>query len=284
MKIVKRVDEAREVIGKIKVKGKTVGFVPTMGALHKGHISLVERAKNECDFTVMSIFVNPLQFGPNEDFNKYPRPFEKDALLAKEAGVDLLFAPEVEEMVPGEPLAYVDIEKLSNNLCGLSRPGHFRGVCTIVSKLFNILTPDKAYFGKKDIQQLIIIKKMVYDLNFNVEIIPCPIVRELDGLAMSSRNSYLSESERKDALILSKAIKRGASLYKNGETFADNIIKEIKYMIKEVPTSRIDYVKIVDEKMNDVKIIKDSDILALAVYIGKTRLIDNFIFGEELCF
>lgn len=284
MKIVKKISETREIIKKIKNEGKIIGFVPTMGALHKGHVSLIERSKNECDFTAISIFVNPLQFGPREDFNKYPRPFDKDCEIAREAQVDLLFAPEVNEIIGPNPLAFVDIEKLANNLCGLSRPGHFRGVCTIVAKLFNIIEPHKAYFGKKDIQQLIIIKKMVEDLNYNIEIVPCPIVREPDGLAMSSRNTYLSSEERVDALILSKALKRGNELYLKGETKAENIINELKEMISKVKTARIDYVKIVDENMDDVKIVKEGNILALAVFIGTTRLIDNYIFGEELCF
>ncbi len=284
MEIIDSIGEARSIIRKIKNQNKTIGLVPTMGALHEGHISLIKESKKENDYTVVSIFVNPLQFGPNEDFKKYPRPLDKDCKMAKEAGADYVFTPSADEMVTDNPLTYIDINELGDNLCGAKRPGHFRGVCTIVAKFFNIIMPDNAYIGKKDIQQLQIIKKMTNDLNFDIRIVPCSIIREKDGLAMSSRNSYLSEKERNDALILSKAIKKGIELFEKKETFSEILIKELKHMIKSVKNADIDYVKIVDEKMKDVKIINRGNILALAVYIGKTRLIDNHIFGEKVCF
>jgi len=284
MEIIESISEARTIIRRIKNQNKTIGLVPTMGALHEGHISLIKESKKENDYTVISIFVNPLQFGPNEDFKKYPRPLDKDCKLAQASGTDLVFTPSADEILTDNPLTFVDINELGENLCGAKRPGHFRGVCTIVTKLFNIIMPDNAYFGKKDIQQLQIIKKMTNDLNFDIRIVPCPIIREKDGLAMSSRNNYLSEEERKNAVILSIALKKGIELFEKKETFSEMIIKELKNMIKTVKNADIDYVKIVDEKMKDVKIINKGNILALAVYIGKTRLIDNHIFGEKVCF
>ncbi|MBN2544184.1 MAG: pantoate--beta-alanine ligase [Spirochaetes bacterium] len=284
MQIIESIGEARSIIKRLKNQNKTIGFVPTMGALHEGHLSLIKKSKKENDNTIVSIFVNPLQFGPNEDFKKYPRTLEIDTKLAKEAGADIVFTPSADEIITDNPLTYVDINELSDNLCGAKRPGHFRGVCTIVSKLFNIIMPDSAYFGKKDIQQFYIIKKMTNDLNFDIRIVPCPIIREKDGLAMSSRNNYLTVKERNDALILSKALKKGVKLFESKETFSEIIIKELKEFIKTVKNADIDYVKIVDENMKNVKIINRGNILALAVYIGKTRLIDNHIFGEKVCF
>ncbi|HOJ63788.1 MAG TPA: pantoate--beta-alanine ligase [Spirochaetota bacterium] len=282
MIVVKDIKTIRDLIKKEKKDNKKIGFVPTMGALHKGHESLIERSIKENDTTIVSIFVNPIQFGPSEDFNKYPRPFENDKNICERLGVDILFNPEKEEIFGDNFLTFVDIEKLQNNLCGVKRPGHFRGVCTIVAKLFNIVTPDRAYFGKKDIQQLIIISKMVEDLNFDIEVIPCPIVREKDGLAMSSRNSYLTPEERKDATILNIAIKEAISMIENGEKNSNKIISSIEKRIKSVPSARIDYVKIVNKDMIDQESVKNGDILALAVFIGTTRLIDNHIIGEEI--
>jgi len=237
-----------------------------MGALHEGHLSLIRRSAQECDFTVMSIFVNPLQFGPNEDLEAYPRTLDHDMHAAEEAGADLVFYPNAQEILGDNRLAFVDIEELQGNLCGRSRPGHFRGVCTIVAKLFNIVTPDRAYFGQKDIQQFIILQKMV--------------VREKDGLAMSSRNQYLSATERRDARVLHRALQRGRQLCLQGEQNAARIIAELKTILEKPGSSRIDYVSIVDKSMHDVDTVKNGDILAVAVFIGKTRLIDNTIFGD----
>lgn len=255
-----------------------------MGALHRGHLSLIEKSAAENDYTAVSIFVNPLQFGPNEDLNTYPSTLQQDVDLATAAGANMLFHPAPRDILGDTMLTFVDIEKLQDNLCGRSRPGHFRGVCTIVSKLFNIVTPDRAYFGQKDIQQFIIIKKMVKDLNFDIELIRCPIVREADGLAMSSRNSYLSDAERKEAVVVSKAIKRAVDTYDDGVENAEEIIRQTSSFIKEHSNARIDYVNIVDEQMHDVSNVQNGHILALAVYIGSTRLIDNHIFGDAITF
>lgn len=284
MTVETKITEARKIIREKKNDGWTIGLVPTMGALHEGHISLVERSKEENDFTIVWIFVNPIQFGPNEDFQKYPRTLEKDAELCKEAGVDMIFAPDPEEILGENLLSFVDINGLCDNLCGSKRPGHFRGVCTIVAKFFNVLTPDRAYFGKKDIQQYFIIKKMTKDLNFDIEIIPCKIIRENDGLAMSSRNTYLTPEERKDALVLNRVLKYGAEIIASGNNESKSVISELKKMIGQVKSAKIDYVSIVDENMNDVQIAEKGNILALAVFIGKTRLIDNHTIGEEICY
>lgn len=284
MIIIKTIPELRAVINEQRLLNKKIGFVPTMGALHSAHQALIKQCVAENDYTVVSIFVNPLQFGPGEDLEKYPRDLNKDSDAVKSCGADLIFFPDPEEILGGEILTYVDIDKLQNNLCGLKRPGHFRGVCTIVTKLFNIVTPDKAYFGKKDIQQLTIIKKMVKDLNFAIEIVECPIIRETDGIAFSSRNLYLSSAERKDAVVLNQAIKNAVKAIDAGELSAEIIINQIKKQINEKYTAKIDYVKIVNTDMEDVKDIKSGNILALAVFIGATRLIDNHIIGEVLDF
>ena len=253
-----------------------------MGFLHPGHISLIQKARQENDKVAVSIYVNPLQFGPNEDFEKYPRDMKRDLAMCSEAGADLVFTPTVSEMNAANNLVYVDVKDLGDGLCGAARPGHFRGVCTIVSKLFNIITPDRAYFGEKDAQQLAIIKKMVKDLNFDIDIVPCPIVREADGLAMSSRNSYLSESERKAAPVLSRSLQSAKKLLKNGERDARNIREAIIAQIQTEPLAHIDYVEIVDaEMLKPVSCIASPILVAVAVYFGKTRLIDNFIFSEE---
>lgn len=279
MKIVKTISEVRNSVKEWKKQGLSIGLVPTMGYLHEGHKSLIERAHKENDVVVVSDFVNPVQFGPNEDLATYPRDLERDAKLCEEAGAALLFNPEPDEMYFEDFHTYVNMESLSDELCGKTRPTHFRGVCTVVSKLFNIVTPDRAYFGQKDAQQLAIIRRMVRDLNFDIEIVGCPIIREKDGLAKSSRNTYLNEEERKAALILSKAVKLGMELAENGEKSADKIVSEMKKLIETEPLAKIDYVKAVDA--NSIEIISEMKppvLIAMAVYIGKTRLIDNFIY------
>lgn len=276
--IARTVKEVREQVKAWKKEGLTVGFVPTMGYLHEGHQSLIKRAVEENDKVVVSIFVNPMQFGPTEDLDSYPRDLEKDSALCEATGANLIFHPEPEEMYTDGFCSYVDMSVLTEELCGLSRPVHFRGVCTVVSKLFHIVTPDRAYFGQKDAQQLAIIKRMVTDLNMDIEIIGCPIVREADGLAKSSRNTYLSAEERQAALILSKTIKLGEEMVKNGETDSAVILDAMKKQIETEPLAKIDYVKIVDAlTMQQIDTIDRPILCAMAVYIGKTRLIDNFM-------
>lgn len=283
VKLIETIEEMRNFSKNAKDQHFSIGYVPTMGALHDGHVSLMKSAVEQNDIAVMTIFVNPIQFGPNEDYDKYPRTLEADLEKAEAAGISAVFSPSPNELT-ANLYSFVDINELQNNLCGTKRPGHFRGVCTIVSKFFNIIQPDNAYFGKKDIQQLYIIKQMVKDLNFPVNIVPCEIVRESDGLAMSSRNRYLSASERKDALILSQSIKKAITLQQNGETSAQVIINCIQDEIAKVASAKIDYINIVNEQMQNVDTVENKNILALAVYIGKTRLIDNHIIGEKLCF
>lgn len=275
MQVTKTVEETRKLIKNWKREGKSVGLVPTMGFLHEGHASLIKRCREENDIVVVSDFVNPTQFGPNEDLEAYPRDFERDSKLCESLGTDLIFHPEPEDMYQ-DPCAYVSIDTLSETLCGKTRPIHFKGVCTVVSKLFNIVTPDRAYFGQKDAQQLAIIRKMVSDLNFDIEIVGCPIVREEDGLAKSSRNTYLNNEERKAALCLSRAVKRGQELIRPGVN-VNEVLEGMREVIEEEPLARIDYVSIVDAfTMQPVKKVERSVLAAMAVYIGKTRLIDNF--------
>ena len=277
MKIVKTIDEVREIVRGWRKEGLTVGLVPTMGYLHEGHKSLIVRAAAENDRVVVSDFVNPTQFGPNEDFESYPRDIEADARLCDEAGASIIFNPEAEEMYC-EPLCFVDMDKITKVLCGKTRPIHFKGVCTVVSKLFNIVVPDSAYFGQKDAQQLCVIKKMVKDLNFGIEIVGCPIIREEDGLAKSSRNTYLSTEERQAALCLSRSLKLGKELIDGGEKDAEKVVEAIKAEINKEPLARIDYVEMVDlNNLEAIKEVKAPLLTAMAVYIGKTRLIDNFI-------
>jgi pantoate--beta-alanine ligase len=246
-----------------------------MGYLHKGHMSLVERARKECDIVIVSIYVNPTQFGPNEDLEKYPRDFERDSKLCEEAGTDVIFFPSNEEMYPKRYLTFIEVKGLSKKLCGITRPNHFKGVTTIVAKLLNIIMPDKAYFGLKDYQQYIIVKKMVEDLNMNVEVIGCPTIREENGLAMSSRNSYLNPKEREEATILYKSLKHVKKLLSNGETNPEKIKTEIIDKINKTD-GKIDYVEIVNGKtLDQIKKISKGDVIALAVFFGKTRLIDN---------
>ncbi|ADL53439.1 pantoate--beta-alanine ligase [Clostridium cellulovorans] len=279
MKVIKTIEEARREIGIWRKQGLTVGLVPTMGYLHNGHKSLIEKAKAENDKVVVSVFVNPIQFGPTEDLDKYPRDIERDSVIAEEAGASFIFNPEPAEMYKSTFSTYVDCEGITEGLCGSKRPGHFQGVCTVVSKLFNIIKPNRAYFGEKDAQQLAVIKRMVRDLNFDVEIVPCPIVREEDGLAMSSRNVYLSQEERRAALILSKSLTRSKELLKNGEKETKKILEEIIKVIETESLSKIDYVEIVDsEDLAPVSTVEKPVLIALAVFIGKVRLIDNFTF------
>ena len=275
MQVTKTVKETRDIVKEWKRQGLTVGLVPTMGFLHEGHASLIKKAREENDRVAVSVFVNPTQFGPNEDLEAYPRDFERDSALCESIGADLIFHPEPEDMYDN-PCAYVSIEKLSDNLCGKTRPIHFRGVCTVVSKLFNIITPDRAYFGQKDAQQLAIIKKMVKDLNFDIEIVGCPIVREEDGLAKSSRNTYLNGEERKAALCLSRSVAKGQEIIEKGMK-SEKLLGEMTAVINAEPLAKIDYVSAVDAlTMEPVDEIDRPVLVAMAVYIGKTRLIDNF--------
>lgn len=282
MKVVGTIKEVRTLVKEWKKNGESVGFVPTMGYLHEGHGSLITKARENNDKVVVSIFVNPLQFGPSEDLESYPRDLEKDSKFCESLGADLIFHPEPEEMYHEDFSSYVDMSVLTEELCGLSRPVHFRGVCTVVSKLFNIVQPDNAYFGEKDAQQLAIIKHMVQDLNMDVNVVGCPIVREEDGLAKSSRNTYLSPEERKAALILSKTIELGKKLIADGEKDADVLVAKMKANIETEPMAKIDYVKAVNGlTMQQQKEIKAPMLIAMAVYIGKTRLIDNTIISED---
>ena len=278
MKVVGTIKEVRELVKEWEKNGETVGFVPTMGYLHEGHGSLITKARENNDKVVVSIFVNPMQFGPTEDLDSYPRDLEKDSKFCESLGADLIFHPEPEEMYHDDFSSYVDMSVLTEELCGLSRPVHFRGVCTVVTKLFNIVQPDNAYFGQKDAQQLAIIKHMVQDLNMDINVVGCPIVREEDGLAKSSRNTYLSQEERKAALILSKTVKLAKELIDAGEKDADVVVAKMKENIETEPMAKIDYVKAVNGlTMQQQKEIKAPMLIAMAVYIGKTRLIDNMI-------
>ena len=278
MQVTKTVEETRKQIKQWKKEGKTIGLVPTMGFLHEGHASLIRKCREQNDIVVVSDFVNPTQFGPNEDLEAYPRDFERDSKLCESLGADLIFAPSPEDMYH-DPHAFVSIDTLSETLCGKTRPIHFKGVCTVVTKLFHIVAPDRAYFGEKDAQQLAIIRKMVKDLNFDIEIVGCPIVREEDGLAKSSRNTYLNDKERQAALCLSRAVKTGKEVIYTGAD-AKEVLNPMKAIIEAEPLARIDYVMMVDALTMQPIEKADRDVLvAMAVYIGKTRLIDNFRYG-----
>ena len=284
MIIAKTVDEVRKYVNAWRKEGFTIGLVPTMGYLHEGHASLVDKAVSMCDKVVASDFVNPTQFGPGEDLESYPRDFEHDCQLLEQHGCSLVFYPSVDEMYPdgnGKTDTYIEIlDDMPKQLCGKTRPIHFRGVCTVVGKLFNIVMPDKAFFGQKDAQQLAIIKRMVRDLSYGIEIVGCPIVREADGLAKSSRNTYLNPEERQAALCLSKAIFAGEKMAKDGEKDADKIVAAMKEIIEKEPLAKIDYVSAVNGiTMAPVSKIEGETLFAMAVYIGKTRLIDNFIYS-----
>lgn len=279
MIIATTIAQVRAQVAAWKKEGLTVGLVPTMGYLHEGHASLVDEAVRQCDRVVASDFVNPTQFGPNEDLEAYPRDFDRDCALLEEHGCALVFHPAVEEMYAPGAATYVEIlSDMPKQLCGKTRPIHFRGVCTVVSKLFNIVTPDKAFFGQKDAQQLAIIRQMVRDLSYGIEIVGCPIVREADGLAKSSRNTYLSEAERQAALVLSESVFLGQKMVAEGETDANKIVAAMTEHIQAQPLAKIDYVSAVDGvTMDPVDRIAGTVLVAMAVYIGKTRLIDNFI-------
>lgn len=278
MQVVKTVKEVRDIVSGWKRAGLSVGLVPTMGYLHEGHRSLIERSVSENDRTVVSVFVNPIQFGPSEDLEAYPRDIQRDMSVVEGAGGDLIFHPEPSEMYPGHFTSFIDTAETTELLCGAVRPGHFRGVCTVVGKLFNIVMPERAYFGQKDAQQLATIRRFVRDLNFNMQIVACPIVRESDGLAKSSRNTYLSADERQAALVLSQSLQKGKALIDAGERDAEVVKAAIRASLLTQPLARIDYVEVVDfENIQRVSRISGSTLVAIAVYIGKTRLIDNFI-------
>jgi len=272
------VSEMTAVSNKARRSGKRVGFVPTMGALHDGHLSLVRAARAQSDIVVASIFVNPKQFGPTEDFSKYPRTLERDSALLAEEKTDFLFYPSVDEMYPAGATTWVEVAGISDKLDGRSRPGHFRGVTTVVAKLFNIVQPDVAFFGQKDAAQAAIIRKMVRDLNFDVTIVVCPIVREADGLAMSSRNAYLCPEERKQARVLSRALRQVQALAAKGERDAAPLIAAGKLVMNEEPQVRLDYLEVVSpETLDPVADVSQGALVALAAYVGNTRLIDNVV-------
>lgn len=278
MILARTVKEVKDQVREWKKQGLSVGLVPTMGYLHEGHQSLVKRAVAENDKVVVSVFVNPIQFAPNEDLETYPRDLEADCALCESTGAAMVFHPEPDEMYGDDFTTFVDMTGVTKELCGKSRPTHFRGVCTVVNKLFNIVTPDKAYFGQKDAQQLAVIRRMVRNLNMNLEVVGCPIIREADGLAKSSRNTYLSAEERKAALVLSKAIFLGEKMIKDGECDGDKVLAAMTQLIESEPLAKIDYVEMV--KWDSIEIHHQIDcpvLIAIAVYIGKTRLIDNFI-------
>lgn len=279
MKIINNIKEIRKQVKDWKNDGLSIALVPTMGYLHEGHESLIKKASEDNDKVIVSIFVNPMQFGINEDLSTYPRNIDRDSDICEKNGASLIFNPSVEEMYTDGFSTFVDLNNLTSGLCGKSRPTHFRGVCTVVSKLFNIVNPDKAYFGQKDAQQLSIIKQMVTDLNFDIEIVSCPIVREADGLAKSSRNTYLSKEERQASTIINKSLKKAKTLIKSGERDSKNVIDFIKNEINKESLAKIDYVSIVDNNtIKNIKTIEDGSLIAVAVFIGNTRLIDNFIF------
>ena len=278
MKIHTTINSLRAESRAARVAGKRIGFVPTMGALHDGHLSLIRAAKSRCDLVVASIFVNPTQFGPNEDLAKYPRTFERDCQLLEKENADLLFAPTVEEMYPQDAVTWVTVEGLSEKLDGRSRPGHFRGVTTVVAKLFHIVEPDIAFFGQKDAAQVAIIRRMVRDMKFPVEIVACPIVREPDGLAMSSRNAYLDSSQRKAALVLSRALWEVERKYKSGERDTNTLIEHGKQLIAKEPAARLDYLELVNaDTLDPVAQATPGTMVAVAAYVGNTRLIDNLL-------
>lgn len=284
MKVIKNIQEIRQIVSQWKKDGLNIGLVPTMGYLHEGHGSLIQKAVSENDKVVVSIFVNPMQFGENEDLESYPRDLDRDFAFCENLGTDIIFNPEPSEMYSSGFCSFVDMNGLTKGLCGKTRPVHFRGVCTVVTKLFNIVTPNSAYFGQKDAQQLAVIRRMVKDLNIDINIVGCPIVRESDGLAKSSRNTYLNSEERSAAVILSKALRHGRKLIESGEKSVDKIIAEISGVINTEKLAKIDYVEVVNsENLERVSFVQTDVLVAVAVYIGKTRLIDNFsfCFGKE---
>ncbi len=279
MQIITEVTDLRRIVAEARKNGKSIGFIPTMGFLHAGHLALMNQARQENELVVTSIFVNPTQFGPNEDFDAYPRNPEKDKALMAGVGVDVAFCPSVETLYPEGYETFIEVgSSLTSGLCGASRPGHFRGVATVVVKLFNLVQPDKAYFGQKDAQQVAVIRRVVKDLNLPVDIISCPIVRESDGLAMSSRNTYLTMTERQEALVLNHSLKNAEDAVKNGVRNATVLGRLIRGTIATAPSATVDYVEIVNaQTMSPVEILEGSVLIALAVRIGKTRLIDNLV-------
>lgn len=283
MRIVSKIAEMKAVAKEAKAQNRTIGFVPTMGFLHEGHLSLVRECRKSADVTAVSIFINPLQFGPKEDFKQYPRDLERDSHLLEREGVDYLFIPDEREMYPEGYKTTVEVADLQDKLCGRSRPGHFKGVTTVVLKLFHIVQPDLAFFGQKDAQQALILQKMAEDLNLDVEIRILPIVRDRDGLTLSSRNIYLSERERQAALVLTKSLKDAKIMFEEGERKAANIVGRMKGIIMQEPLARIDYVEIVElEELNPIETIDRDVLVAAAVYIGKARLIDNIILKAKV--
>lgn len=278
MQIVETVAETRTALRELRAQGRSIGLVPTMGALHEGHLSLVRAARATCDAVVVSIFVNPAQFGPNEDFAKYPRTFEADCAALERAGVDLIFAPAADDMYSAGASTFVDVEGVSGRLDGASRPGHFRGVATVVAKLFNIVAPDKAFFGQKDAAQVAVLRKMVRDLNFPLELVVCPIVRDPDGLALSSRNAYLSPAQRRQALVLSRALREAELLAESGEIESHELIAAASAVIATEPQVRIDYLRVVDpDTLEDIADTSRGGLVAVAAVVGTTRLIDNVL-------
>jgi len=272
------IDEIRAWVRRTRAAGKSVGFVPTMGALHIGHVSLIQAAAERCDYVVVSIFVNPTQFGPGEDFEKYPRPVEQDLAICAQHGVDAVFAPSPREMYPRENLTWVTVEKISEPLCGRLRPGHFRGVATVCTKLFNIVGADLAFFGQKDAQQVAVIQRMVADLNMPLEMVVCPTVREPDGLAVSSRNQYLSPQERREATVIYRSLQRSADLIRTGETAVARITEQMREVLGQVPALQVEYVSIVDAaSLEDLTQIRGRVLVAVAGRLGSTRLIDNIV-------
>src|SRR5579862_9689820 len=282
MKVFQTIEAMRAASRSARIAGQRIGFVPTMGALHAGHLSLVRAAKAQCGAVVVSIFVNPLQFGPAEDLAKYPRPFDRDCELLEKEKTDFLFAPSVEEMYPKGAVTHVTVESLSEKLCGKSRPGHFRGVTTVVAKLFHIVEPDAAFFGQKDAAQVAVLRRMVRDLNFPVEIVVCPIVREDDGLAMSSRNAYLDPTQRKQALVLHRSLKRIEELANAGEQNVPALIDAALQILAEEPSVRLDYFEIVNpDTLDPVNDISAGALVAVAALVGTTRLIDNILLKRK---
>lgn len=278
MKVAKTIESVRNMVKAARSKGKIIGFVPTMGALHIGHISLIEAAAKKCDFVVVSIFVNPTQFGPGEDFEKYPRPLKADLEICRKAGVNVVFAPSPQQMYPGENLTWVNVEKLTEQLCGRFRPGHFSGVTTVCAKLFNIIAPDIAFFGQKDAQQAIVIKRMVTDLNMPLEIVVCPTVRQADGLAVSSRNQYLTRQQKKNAPLIYKSLQRCQKLIADGVADSKTIINQMRKILQQAPSIKIEYISIVDAwTLQELEKIDGRVLVAVAVKIGSTRLIDNIL-------
>lgn len=282
MNTVRKIKEMKSVVRDVRSLGKSVGVVPTMGYLHEGHLSLVQASLQSADCTVVSIFVNPAQFGPKEDFKEYPRDLARDSQLLEKLGVDLLFCPDYTEMYPPDYKTYIEVESLQDKLCGPSRPGHFRGVCTVVLKLFNIVQPDVAFFGQKDAQQAIILKRMVSDLNLDVRVEVMPTVREEDGLALSSRNVYLDPEQRQSALCLSRSLNEAAGMIRSGERRTDPLMDRMREIIDREDLAKLDYISIVDTgSLEPLKEIKKEALIALAVFFGSVRLIDNMMVSAE---